>query len=229
MPDLRSVGAKLAVALVVGSVIQALTKTDYLVLVPGEVLSLPIPRVWQLLTYGFIALDPLSVIFGAIVMVSIGGALEAFWGARRLLTFALGVTVLSGVITCVIFMPIQSQREAYFPGAWVMGSAMWVAFGLHMGRGQTNFWGMPVTGNQLAAIGAGFVVLNALMSSVLQMVPQLVAITLTFAYMRGANPRLWWLKMQSWRLGRQVKARSRHLKVISPQRNTPRDSDRYLH
>jgi len=26
-----------------------------------------------------------------------------------------------------------------------------------------------------------------------------------------------------------MKTRSRHLKVISPERNTPRDSDRYLH
>ncbi|HZN94678.1 MAG TPA: DUF1751 domain-containing protein, partial [Myxococcales bacterium] len=129
--------------------------------------------------------------------------------------------------TCLLFAPLDER--VMFPGAWVMGSAMWVAFGLYVGRGQTNFWGLPVTGNQLAAIGAGFVVLNALMSSVLQMVPQLVAIVLTLAYMRGASPRLLWLRVQSWRLQRQAKTRSRHLKVISPERNTPRDSDRYLH
>ena len=227
MPDFRSVGSKLAAALVVGSVVQALTRTDYLVLVPKAVLSLPVPRLWQLLTYGFIALDPLSVIFGAIVMVSIGGALESAWGQRRLLSFALGVTALSGAVTCLLFAPLDER--VMFPGAWVMGSAMWVAFGLYVGRGQTNFWGMPVTGNMLAVIGAGFVVLNALMTSVLQMVPQLVAIVLTLAYMRGADPRLLWLRVQSWRLQRQMKTRSRHLKVISPERNTPRDSDRYLH
>jgi len=229
MPDLRSVGAKLAAGLVVGSVVQALTKTTWLLLVPGGVVSLPVPHVWQLLTYGFIALDPLGVIFGAIVMVSIGGALESAWGPRRLLTFALGMTALSGALTCLLFWPSAIARETMFPGAWVMGSAMWVAFGMYLGRGQTNFWGMPVTGNQLAAIGAGFVVLNALMSSVLQMVPQLIAVGLTFAYMRGASPRLLWLRMQSWRLQKQTKTRSRHLKVISPERNTPRDSDRYLH
>ncbi len=229
MPDLRSVGSKLAVGLVLGSVLQALTKTNLLVLIPGDVLSLPVPHLWQLITYGFIALDPLSVIFGAIVLVSIGGALESAWGQKRLLSFALGVTVLSGAITCLLFAFTEVRREVAFPGAWVMGSAMWVAFGLYVGRGQTNFWGLPVTGNQLAAIGAGFVVLNALMSSVLQMVPQLVACLLALAYMRGASPRLLWLRMQSWRLQRQTKTRGRHLKVISPERNTPRDSDRYLH
>lgn len=229
MPDLRSVGAKLAVALVAGSVLHALTRTPFLLLVPGMVIDLPVPMVWQLVTYGFIATDPLGVIFGALIMVSVGGALEAAWGSRRLLWFALGVTSLSGLLTVALFAPFEALRNNAFPGAWVMGSAMWVAFGLYVGRGQTNFWGMPVTGNTLAMIGAGFVVLNALMIGVLPMVPQLIALVLTLAYMRGANPRLLWLKVQSWRLQRKASSRSRHLRVVSPERNTPRDSDRYLH
>jgi len=223
------VGAKLAVGLVAGSVLQALTRTSLLMLVPDHVISLPVPMVWQLVTYAFIATDPLSVIFGALVMVSVGGPLEAAWGARRLLWFALGVTALSGALTVALFFPFDAVRSEPFPGAWVMGSAMWVAFGLYVGRGQTGFWGVPCTGHSLALIGAGFVVLNALMTGVLPMVPQLLALVLTLAYMRGANPRLLWGRLQSWRLQRKASARNRHLRVIGSERNMPRDSDRYLH
>jgi len=229
LPDLRSVSAKLAAGLVAGSVLQALTRTSYLMLVPDHVVSLPVPMVWQLVTYAFIAVDPLSVIFGALVMVSVGGPLEAAWGSRRLLQFALGVTALSGAITVLVFIPFEGARNAAFPGAWVMGTAMWVAFGLYVGRGQTGFWGIPCTGHTLALIGAGFVVLNALMTGVLRMLPELLALALTLAYMRGASPRRLWLRAQSWRLQRKASARSRRLRVIDSERNMPRDSDRYLH
>jgi membrane associated rhomboid family serine protease len=230
MPDFRSAGTKLAVALVLASVAYGVTRAPFLLLVPGEVFSLPVPMVWELLTYGFIATEPMTVIFGALVLVSVGGALEAAWGSRRLLRFALGMTAVVGAVVAAAFAPLEVTRGAGFEGAWVMGISLWVAFGLYVGRGQTNFWGIPCTGHQLAMIGAAFPILTALMKhAILPMAPQLLAIVLTWAYMRGANPRLLWLRVQSWWLQRQAKTRSRHLRVISPERNTPRDSDRYLH
>jgi membrane associated rhomboid family serine protease len=229
MPDLRSVSAKLAVGLVVGSVANSLAGHP-LDLVPGLVIDLPVPQVWRLLTYAFVANDPFSVIFGAMLMVSVGSVLEAAWGPRRLLTFSLGVTVLAGAITTGVFRALlPDYRFATFEGAWVMGSAMWVAYGLYVGRGQTNFWGIPVTGNMLAMIGAGFVILSALMGSMLGVLPQLLALMMTWAYMRGANPRLLWLRWQNKRLQQRQRRRSSHLKVLTPDRNTPRDSDHFLH
>ena len=37
-----------------------------------------------------------------------------------------------------------------FLGATVMTTGIWIAYGLSIGRGQSNFWGMPITGNVLA-------------------------------------------------------------------------------
>jgi hypothetical protein len=110
-----------------------------------------------------------------------------------------------------------------------MTGALWVASGLVIGRGQTNFWGIPLTGNTFALIGVGFVVLTAAFSSVFAVIPEALALGLTWAYVRGASPRLVLLKLQSWRFQRQLKARSRHLKVVGKDRNTPKDSDRFLH
>lgn len=229
-PQLRSTAAKLAAGLVLGSVLNALLKGGWLVLVPAAVLNLPLPALWQPFTYGFVASDPLGVLFGALVLWFTGRVLESVWGPRRFLMFALGVTVLAGLLTAVVVrLAVPAASGTAISGAWVMGSATWVAYGLFVGRGQTNFWGLPVTGHQFAAIGAGLVVLSALMGSALGVLPALLGVAMTYAYMKGASPRRLWDRFQSWRLQRQARGRSKHLKVISPERNTPRDSDSYLH
>ena len=90
----------LVVALVVGSVIFALCPPairELLLLTPAQVLGRL--ALWQPLSYAFIADSPMGVIFGAIIVWSIGGALEGSWGPRRLLWFAVGSTVLAGVGT----------------------------------------------------------------------------------------------------------------------------------
>jgi hypothetical protein len=104
-----------------------------------------------------------------------------------------------------------------------------VAYGLSLGRAQTNFWGLPVSGNILAAIGAGFVFLDGAFNGWLLVVPAVLGLLLTAVYVRAGGPELWWLRFQSWRLQRRMRGRSKHLRVVAPDRNTPQDSDRYLH
>ena len=111
-----------------------------------------------------------------------------------------------------------------------MATAIWVLYGLSHGRRQINFWGMPVTGNVFALIGIGFVLLRALfIHDVRPVLPELFGVALAAGYFRLGSPRLWLLRIQSWRFQRQLKARSKHLRVIAKDRNTSRDSDRYLH
>lgn len=104
-----------------------------------------------------------------------------------------------------------------------------MAYGLSFGRAQTNFWGMPVSGNVFALLGVAFVALTALLDSWRGVVPEAFALALTFAALRLNGPRVTWLRFQNWRLQRRLKGRARHLRLISKDRNTPTDSDRYLH
>ena len=97
-----------------------------------------------------------------------------------------------------------------------MGSALWVAYGLSFGRRQTNFWGLPVSGNVFALIGVGFVFLSGAFSSFLLVVPSAVALLLTWAYLRMGGPSDWLLRLQSWRLQRQLRSRSKHLSAGQP-------------
>jgi membrane associated rhomboid family serine protease len=229
LPQLNSMTAKLMAVFIGGSLLTMLSGTiaELVLLQPGEVLGRL--AVWQLVTYAFVTTEPFSVLFGALIIYWSGMALESVWGSRRLLGFVLAVPALAGAITTLLALVIHPLRGAAFSGGVVMTGALWVAYGLMIGRGQTNFWGIPVTGNTLAMIGAGLVVLYAARYGVLVTLPEAIALLLTWAYMRGASPRLVLLKLQSWRFQRQLKARSRHLRVVTKDRNTPKDSDRFLH
>jgi len=110
LPGLQGAASWLAVALVIGSVIFALTKDgvgELLRLIPGLVLR---GYVWQPLSYAFIETSPMGVIFGALILWQLGGALEQTWGTRRMTAFALGTTVLAGVAT-VLLAQLRSRSK----------------------------------------------------------------------------------------------------------------------
>jgi membrane associated rhomboid family serine protease len=229
LPQLNTMAAKLLVAMVGSSALLALARgvrDTFFLLNPGAVFGKLM--LWQPLTYAFIALSPVEVLFGGMIIWWAGHGLEQIWGSRRLLAFAVGVTALAGAVTVLLALVIPSLQRP-FHGSTVMTGALWVAFGLSIGRGQTNFWGIPITGNMLAAIGAGFVVLWGIFGSWSDVVPEAIALGLSYAYLRGVTPRFVLLRFQSWRVQRQVKARSKHLRVVAKDRNTPKGSDRYLH
>jgi hypothetical protein len=137
------------------------------------------------------------------------------------------VTVLSGVVTVAVSFFLGAH--ASYTGAEVMVTAIWVAYGLSFGSRQTNFWGLPVTGYTFALIGVGFIVLSGVYYGWSGVIPEIIGVALTFAYLRFKRPRDLLLRFQSWRLQRQLRGRAKHLHLITKDRNTPTDSDRYLH
>lgn len=225
-PGLDSMAAKLAVGLVAFSALFLATQRGQgalLLLNPRDVLGL---RVWELFTYAFVATDPLGIVFGAIIIWSIGGFLESTWGARRLLMASVGITALAGLIT--VLLSLVMPMASYYAGGTVMTTVLWVAYGLVIGRGQTNFWGIPLTGNWFAAIGAGFTVLRLLTAPAWQVLaPELISLPLVFAYVHGASPKRLMLHLQHWRLQRQLRDRSKHLRVVDRDRRPP-DRDQFL-
>jgi membrane associated rhomboid family serine protease len=230
LPSVRSHAVRLAIAMLVGSVIYALFQQSYggaLLLAPGDMLGRL--WLWQPLTYGFIETSPIGVIFAALVLWQLGGALEQSWGSRRMVVFAVGTTVLAGVLTAALAFVLRPLVLMTFAGGWVMALSVWVAQGLVLGRAGTNFWGLPISGNVLALIGVGFVFLQGAFYGWILMIPSAIGLVLTALYVRTEGPEWWWLRLQNWRLQRRLRGRSKHLKVVAPDRNTRGDSDRYLH
>jgi membrane associated rhomboid family serine protease len=223
---LETTAAKLALGLVAGSLLFALTGSAggrMLLLAPYEVVYGL--RLWEPFTYAFVETSPIGVIFGALIIWSIGGALEMSLGSRRLFVLAVGCTAGAGLITVLLGLVVPLLMTGRFAGGTVMTSILWVSYGLYIGRGQTNFWGIGLSGNAFAAIGVGFVVLSAAFSSVWAVLPDLLGMVLAFLYVRGASPRTLWLRFNHKRLQRRLSARPKHLRVVN--RNKP-DRDQYL-
>jgi len=229
MPSIQSAAGALALTLVATSIVAALVAPLFgvLALLPSAVLH---GFVWQLLSYAFLERSPMGVIFGAIILWSIGGMLEYTWGRRRFLRFSLTITVLSGVATVLLWLLLPNWVQSAYAGSVLTGS-LWVAYGLQIGRGQTNFWGLAVTGNVLALIGAGFVLLNVIFAgSVSAFVPELFGLLFTFLYMRGVQPELLWLRFRTALLNRQLAKRAAHLKSVDGgRRSGGSGSDKFLH
>jgi membrane associated rhomboid family serine protease len=223
---LETTAAKLALALVAGSLLASPAlggAAHLLLLAPLEVIYGL--RLWQPFTYAFVETSPLGVIFGALITWSIGGALEMSLGSRRLFVLAVGCTVGAGLVTVLLALLMPSLLGGRFPGGSVMTSILWVSYGLYVGRGPTNFWGIPLTGNQFAAVGLGFILLSGAFGGFVAVLPDLIGLALAFLYVRGGSPRTLWLRFNHKRLQRRLSARPKHLRVVN--RNKP-DRDQYL-
>jgi membrane associated rhomboid family serine protease len=229
LPSVRSAAAALAVALVVVSVAVAGVPAlrEYLLLSPGLVIGRLF--VWQLVSYGLVETSPMGVIFGAIILWSLGGALEARWGQRRFLGFALGIVAAAGAATVALSLLLPSLDGFAYPGGTVLTGALWVAYGLLIGRAQTNFWGLPVTGNMLALIGAGFVGLNAVFGGIRGAIPELFALAFTWLVVRGYSPGRLWTWLRSRQLEKDLRRRASHLRSVDGGKRGPtRDRDQFL-
>lgn len=239
MPSLHTVSAKVAAVFVIGSLASRLIEdsTEFsLRLVPGQVMT--DLTLWQLVTFIPLEWGPMGIVFGAIVIWSMGGALETWWGPKKMLAVLAAVMLAAGPLTVGVAALYGPMRQLPLTGGWALAGSIWVLYGLYIGHGQANFWGIPLKGNSFAAVGVGFVLLQAvagrppgvpLSLGFAMVVPDLLALAMCYGYMRWGSPRKLWLRAQSFWLERQVKRRSRRLSVISGQRNMPSDSDRYLH
>ncbi len=230
LPSFKNAATVLAVVLVVTSVLWKVAAEAGVVLylVPAAVLS---GSVWQLLTW-MPADAPVtgSVLFGALITWSTGGSLEARWGTVRFLRFVGVVVFLSGLLTLLTSLVVPALAGKPFFGGMVLASSVWVGFGCSIWNSQTNIFGYPVSGRTFAMLGVLVTALNAVFSDPFLLVAEAWGLVLTFAYALFGFPTHTWTRFRSWLLERDLKKRSSHLKVVGgEQRNTSRDSDKYLH
>jgi membrane associated rhomboid family serine protease len=191
-------------------------------------------EIWRPFTSLLVAVHPMEIIFGALIIYSIGGSLEGSWGRKRFLTVALGIPFLAELLTMALFVTLRPSSPLVYHGASMIISTIWIAYGLRaaFARQLLNFWGSPLKGETFALIGLGFVVLSAIFSGVLIVLPDLIACGLTYLYMyrRGLfnlseTRRRIELAYYNWKLKR-LKGRS-GLHVIKGSKDDSDPSTRY--
>lgn len=232
-PTLYSRAHQLAILTIVASVAHGLLMqagSPWLVFIPLRTLGSL--ELWRPLTSLFVATDPLQVIFGALIIYSIGGALEQRWGRKRFISVALGVPFIAEFIILVASLILPSIFVgAAYAGSFQVITTLWITFGLsaHFSREMLQFWGTPITGKTFALIGLGFVVLAGVFNGFSPVLPELLTAALCYLYMyRGRSFSFFRnieVRYYEWKL-RRLRHKS-GFRVIKGSRDD--DSDPQIH
>jgi len=223
---------QLAIAMIAVSVINGLLGGAGFLLIPYATLSNL--ELWRPFTALLVALNPMEIIFGALIIYSIGGALEQGWGRRRFLTVALGIPFLAELATLATYAILPLNGMVGYHGASMIISTIWIAYGLRaaFARQLLNFWGSPLRGETFALIGLGFIVLNGVFAGILVVLPDLLAAACTYLYMyrRGALNlsevrRKIELAYYNWKLQRLKKKAG--FRVVKGSKDDPDSNTRY--
>jgi len=178
-------------------------------------------QLWRLVTWPFLEPQPLSLIFGLIMLYQFGCQLAYDWGERLFLTRYLFLTVGAGLVTTAVATLPPFQGIAHV-GMWPVVDALLLVWCLRYPDQQISIWGvLPMTGRTMALLVVGGTVLFALaaggIGGLLAFTPHFAALFLGWVLSRsrlGLPVRRWKLAWRDFRLERQMRRRSKHLKVV---------------
>ena len=185
--SVHSKAHQIAICMVIASVLQGLlTQTGSLWLLFSPFRTLFRFEIWRPFTSLFIAISPLEVIFGALIIYSIGGMLESRWRPKRFIAVTLGIPLIAQIVVLILTLiaPDVFASQIY-SGSRQVVTTLWIVFGLaaHFSGEMLNFWGAPITGKTFALIGVGFVALSAVFGGILPVLPELITAGLCYIYM----------------------------------------------
>lgn len=113
-----------------------------------------LPRVWQVVTYGFFhSISPTHLLFNLLGMYFFGTMLESEVGGRRFLAFFLGAVIVGGLLALI--WTAFDGSEAYTIGASGGVMAIVVAMARLRPKTQVIFFVFPMTLQTLALIFVG--------------------------------------------------------------------------
>jgi membrane associated rhomboid family serine protease len=190
--------------------------------------------VWQPLTYTFLNLDPISLLFALLGLWLLGASLEQMWGTRRFVTFYFVTGAAGALVTGLIgFLLGPVWQNPYF-GNWSSLEGLIAAFAVLMPNAQIFLYFVPVQARWMLPISAGITLLFMLMGSWVAYLPQLFGLGAGVLFAGGVAPRRVILRMKVWWIDRRL--RRSKLRVVrgkddegGPFTGTGRGSDKYLH
>lgn len=191
-------------------------------------------ELWRPFSSLLVAVSPPEIIFGTLIIYSIGGMLERRWTTKRFLTVSFGLPLIAQAMVLILTIITPSTfAGVLYPGARQVITTLWITFGLsaHFSHEKLNFWGTPITGKTFALIGLGFVVLSAVFGGMILVLPELLTAALCYSYMyRNRVHRLksqLKLRYYDWKL-QKLKGR-RNLRVIKGARSDDDEPGPQIH
>jgi membrane associated rhomboid family serine protease len=192
-------------------------------LAPGAVWQ---GQLWRLLTWTFFdpGLNPLSLLFWAMMLLFFGRDLCDAWGWRRFTAVYLGIGAAAGILTCLMAVAWRSLLLADYMDSWPVVNALVIAWALLFPTRQIMFnLVIPVSGKALIWISVGFTVFFALLYGIDRFVPHLLALGVAAAYMRGAPLlRRRWLGLRRPSAAGPPRRRPPHIRPVDEPDEKPR-------
>ena len=178
-------------------------------LVPGAVWQ---GEVWRLVTWVLFETDPLSLLFGGLVLYWFGRDLCEVWGERRFLAAYVGTAAVAGVLVSLIALVWPSLQAARWTGFWPALDALVVAWALLFPSRQILlFFALPVTGKALLWVTVGGTLLYAVFSGLGPFLPHLAAQGAMYLYASGNGPGRWLRKLRWPRFGKKSRFQVIHV------------------
>lgn len=178
---------------------------------------------WRLVTWVFLELDPLSLVFGCLGLFWFGSDLARAWGPLRFtLTYLILAATGAGVTTALSFVWASLGPRAYL-GLWPVVTALLLAWAsLFPNRQILVYFVLPMRGQNLIIATVGGTVLFALLGGLWPFVPHFAAQAAILFYMRGLPFGEWWLRARYAMAERRFRRRAHKFKVVGGKDEPPR-------
>ncbi|BDG09759.1 rhomboid family intramembrane serine protease [Anaeromyxobacter paludicola] len=210
--------AILVIASLAGALVPGLRSAA--VLFPGAVWA---GQLWRVVTYPFFESDPLSLVFGAMMLYWFGRDLSYAWGPRRFLITFVSFGAAAGVVTCLVARLWPAVWAHPYLGIWPVADAMVVAWAMIFPERQILlYFALPVSGQALLYLTVGGTLLYSVFGGLAAFVPHLAAEAMMLVLARGYSLRGLWQTMRIRSQERRARRRARHLKVVGKESEPPR-------
>ncbi len=185
-------------------------------------------ELWRLVTWPFFQDDPFTLLFAGLILWQMGQQLSYAWSERRFVTRFFGYTLGAGVGVTLLAYVWGAASGVGHVGIWPVVMALIVAWAMLFPDRQVNIWGvLPLTGRNLALLVTFGTLLYGIARGFAAFSPHLIAIGIAWAQARSgfSTRRLGW-QVRQWWAAREMRRRSRHLKVV--KKNGSDDRPRWL-
>jgi membrane associated rhomboid family serine protease len=198
-----------------------------LAFIPAELLH---GHVWTPLTYTFLNLDPIGLLFALLGLWLLGASLEQRWGTRRFVTFYFLTGAAGALATALVGIVSPAVRAYPYTGTWASLEGLIAAFAVLMPDAQIFLYFIPVPARWMLPLSAGITVLFMLMTDWVPFLPQLFGLGAGVVLAGGYRPGNLFLRMKVWWIDRRL--RRSKLRVVrggDDPLSGKSGSDKYLH
>jgi membrane associated rhomboid family serine protease len=197
---------------------------DQLALVPSLVWA---GQLWRLVTWVFLELNFLALVFGCLALWWCGADLLSIWGPRRFIAVYLGIAAAAAAVTSLIALASPNVARLYYAGMWPVIDALLIAWALYFPSRQIfMYFVIPLNGRNFVWAILGATVLLALLNGVVLYIPHFLAELFMLAYLRDPSIARLWRRMVPTRAPR----RPAHLREVKREKRWgEREPPRWYH